>query len=171
MTGGVLMSVPGADNPFRMSMGPMVSMPLREMYKHLLPRGAEADALKIDAFINGPIGAGEVWSQLVPTAVRKFYTALDTDDRNSALASSMNGAIANLAAAGLVPTTENADSAVAQQFRDRLQTQVRNHSSSEPCSACLRRPRPALPPREPRRRVLTTRGAWMGSSSSATSTR
>jgi hypothetical protein len=126
MTGGVLMSVPGADNPFRMSMGPMVSMPLREMYKHLLPRGAEADAMKIDAFINGPIGTGEVWSQLVPTAVRKFWTALDTDDRNSALASSMNGAIANLAAAGLVPTTENADSSVAQQFRDRLQTQVRN---------------------------------------------
>lgn len=127
MTGGVLMSVPGADNPLRMSMGPMISVPIREVYKHILPTSWQGEALKLDSFINGPVGAGETFQQFVPTAVRKFYTAFNADQRNSAMASAMNGALANLAAAGMIPATEDANTpAVMQQFRGRLQTQVKS---------------------------------------------
>jgi hypothetical protein len=130
MTGGVLMSVPGADNPFRMSMGPMLTMPLRAMYEHLFPAiglsSLQDPAAKVDEFINGPVGQGEIFMQLLPTVARKFYANVMADDRNSALASSMNGAFANLAAAGLIPPPD-ASPAELQQFRGRLQTQVRNH--------------------------------------------
>lgn len=127
MTGGVLMSVPGADNPFRMSMGPMISVPIREVYKHVLPSAWQGEALKLDSFINGPVGAGETFQQFVPTAVRKFYTAFNADQRNSAMASAMNGALANLAAAGLVPSPTDAQTpSIMQQFRGRLQTQIKS---------------------------------------------
>ena len=125
MTGQVLMSVPGADNPLRMGMGPMISIPLREVYKHLLPTSWRGDARAVDEFINGPIGVGQTWSSLVPTAARRFFNAFSQDQRNSALASSMNGAIANLAAAGLIPPPD-ASPAELQLFRSRVQTQTRN---------------------------------------------
>lgn len=125
MTGGVLMSVPGADNPFRMSMGPMISIPFREVYKHLLPTSWQGDLTKLDSFVNGPVGAGETFQQLVPTALRHYFQNVSADDRNSALASAMNGAIANLAAAGLVPPPDASPSEL-QDFRGRLQTQVHN---------------------------------------------
>jgi hypothetical protein len=125
MTGGVLMSVPGADNPFRMSMGPMLSIPLREMYKHLLPTAWRGDAMKVDSYINGPVGTGETFSQLVPPIARKFYQALSGDQRNTALGSAMSGAFANLAAAGLIPPP-NASPSELQTFRSRLQTGTRN---------------------------------------------
>ncbi len=125
LTGGVLMSVPGADNPFRMSMGPMASIPLREVYKHLLPAAYRGEAFKLDEFFNGPIGAGQTWVQLVPNSVRRYYQQFSPDDRNSALASSMNGAIANLAAGGYVPAPD-ASPSERQQFATRLQAQVKN---------------------------------------------
>jgi len=125
MTGGVLMSVPGADNPFRMSMGPMMSVPLRLVYENLLPTAWRGDLMSVDAMVNGPIGVGETFSQFVPTAIRKVYTAMDGDARNSAMASAMNGAIANLAAAGMLPPPD-ASASELQQFRSRLQTQVKN---------------------------------------------
>lgn len=127
MTGAVLMSVPGAENPLRISMGPMLAVPLREIYKHWLPTAWRGDAEKLDAFINGPIGVGEtsLSSWALPTVGRNFYRALSSDDRNSALASSTNGAFANLAAAGLIPPPD-ASPAVLQEFRARLQTQVRS---------------------------------------------
>lgn len=125
MTGGVLMAVPGADNPFRMSMGPMLSMPIRYAYEHFLPAAYRGAALKADEAFNGPVGAGEILPQLMPTAVRTIYKNMFADDRNSAMASSMNSAIANLATAGLLPAP-NATPAEMQQFMRRLQDQVRN---------------------------------------------
>lgn len=125
MTGGVLMSVPGADNPLRMSMGPMIAIPLREVYEHLLPTSVRGDAMKLDEFINGPVGTGQTFSTLVPTAARRFFNAFSVDDRNSALASSMNGAFANLAAAGLIPPPDAPPSEM-QAFQSRLQGQVRS---------------------------------------------
>lgn len=135
MTGGVLMSVPGADNPFRMAAGPMITVPMREIYNVLqndVPFGQQGFFKEhrvlfdeIDSAINGPVGQGETFSQFVPTAARRFYQALSTDDRNSALASSTIGAIANLAAAGMVPKPDATD-VDRQQFRSNLQTQVRN---------------------------------------------
>jgi hypothetical protein len=123
MTGGVLMAVPGADNPFRMGMGPMLSIPLRELEGLAPDHKAMFD--EIDAALNGPIGVGETWIQAAPTAFRKFYTALNPDERNSAMASAMVGAIANLAAAGMLP---NADASPADRdrFFSRLKTQVRS---------------------------------------------
>lgn len=123
MTGGVLMSVPGADNPFRMSMGPMLSIPMREVFNLFPDHRAMLD--EVDSFINGPIGVGETISQLAPALGRKFYTALDTDDRNSAMASAMTGAIANLAAAGLVPPAD-ASPSVRDAFLQNLRAQVRS---------------------------------------------
>jgi hypothetical protein len=135
MTGQVLMSVPGADNPFRMGMGPMISVPFREIYTTLLPylhahlgvptANTQEQLSKLDTLINGSIGSGETWVQFVPTAVRKFYVALDGNQRNSALASAMNGAIANLAAAGRLPSPD-ASSAEKHQFLAHLQTQVKS---------------------------------------------
>jgi hypothetical protein len=135
MQGQVLMSVPGADNPFRMGMGPMISVPFREIYTSLFPylhahlglptTNAQEQLASVDRLINGPIGQGETWSQFVPTAVRKFYVALSGDQRNSAMASAMNGAIANLASAGLLPAPD-ASSEEKQRFLHRLQTQVKS---------------------------------------------
>jgi hypothetical protein len=124
MTGGVLMSVPGADNPFRMSAGPMVMIPLREAAK-LLPGDSRVMFDEIDSAINGPIGVGQTFSTLQPALFRKFYTNLSTNDRNSAMASSMMGAFANLAAAGMVPKPDDPPSAV-EDFRRNLQTQTRS---------------------------------------------
>jgi hypothetical protein len=125
MTGGVLMSVPGADNPFKFSAGPMVTMPLRIVYENFLPTSLQGDAKALDEKINGPVGVGETWQQLLPTAARKFYDNVLADDRNSAFASASNGALANLAAAGLVPPPD-ASPSVIKAFQGRYQTQVRN---------------------------------------------
>lgn len=126
MQASVIMAVPGADNPFRMSAGPMVTIPLREVYKHLLPSSWRGDAMRVDELINGPIGVGETFNQLVPSYVRRFNWG-SASDRNAALSSATMGAFANLSAAGLVPTPEDANTpAVMVQFQTRLQTQVRN---------------------------------------------
>jgi hypothetical protein len=108
-----------------MSMGPMLSMPLRYAYEHFLPAAYRGTAMKVDEFVNGPVGAGEILPQIVPTAVRTIYKNMIADDRNSALASSMSGAFANLAAAGLIPAP-NASPSELQLFQRRLQDQVRN---------------------------------------------
>ena len=127
MTGSVLMAVPGADNPFRLSMGPMLAIPLREVYKHLLPTSWRGELTKVDEFVNGPIGVGETFSQLVPSYIQRGFAAMgvSTDGQNASLASAMNGSIAYLAAAGLVPPT-NATHDQLDQFRTRVQTQTQN---------------------------------------------
>lgn len=124
MTGGVLMSVPGADNPFRMSAGPMITIPLREVSK-LLPGDQRVLFDEVDSAINGPVGQGQTVGQLVPTAFRRMYQAMSTDDRNSALASSTMGAVANLAAAGQIPGPD-ASASERQEFLNNLRTQVRS---------------------------------------------
>jgi hypothetical protein len=123
MTGGVLMAVPGADNPLRMGMGPMISVPLREIEKFFPGEKSKMDA--VDAAINGPIGVGQTFSQFLPAVVHKFYTAADTNSRNSALSSSMMGAIANLAAAGLVPPP-GASPQQLDSFLQRVKQQTHN---------------------------------------------
>lgn len=124
VTGGVLLAVPGADNPFRMSMGPMVTMPLREI-KKFLPGNDQLIFDEIDRVINGPIGQGETLQQFVPTLAKRFYGAFNSDERDSALASSMKGALANLAAAGMIPPA-NASDSVRKEFIQNIRVQVRN---------------------------------------------
>lgn len=125
LTGSVLLSVPGADNPFRFSMGPMVSIPMRLVYENMLPQSMQGDLKKLDAGINGPVGAGETWGQLLPTVARKFYDNMIASDRDSALASATVGAMANLAAAGYVPAPTD-DPSKIKEFQARLLTQVRS---------------------------------------------
>lgn len=124
LTGGVLMSVPGADNPLRMSMGPMITVPMREI-KTLLPGSDQLIFDEIDSALNGPVGQGESLGQFVPTVAKQFYKAMDTNDRDSALASSTIGAIANLAAAGRVPGPD-APASVRNAFIQNVRTQVRS---------------------------------------------
>jgi len=124
MTGGVLMAVPGANDPLRMSAGPMVMIPLREVEK-ILPGNAQIIFDQIDRALNGPVGQGETFSQLEPSPVNKFFANLSEGDRNTALASSMMGAYANLAASGLVPAPDAPDN-VRQAFLNNLRTQVHN---------------------------------------------
>jgi len=127
MTGSVIMAVPGADNPFRMSMGPMLSIPLREVYKHLLPTSWRGALMGTDEFINGPIGVGETFGQLVPSYIQRGFAAMgvSSDAQNASLASAMNGSIAYLASAGLIPPT-NATHDQLDQFRTRVQTQTKS---------------------------------------------
>jgi len=123
MTGGVLMSVPGADNPLRISAGPMIMVPLREL-SNLLPGDDKVLFNEIDAAINGPIGVGATGAALEPALAKKFFTNMDADQKNSVMASSTIGAMANLAAAGMVPP-KDADNATLEQFRRNIQAQVR----------------------------------------------
>jgi hypothetical protein len=124
MTGGVLMSVPGADNPLRISAGPMIMVPLREL-SNLLPGDQKILFNEVDSAINGPIGVGSTGSALLPAMFKKFYTNMNTDERNSAMASSTVGAMANLAAAGMVPP-KDADNATLEAWRRNVQAQTRN---------------------------------------------
>lgn len=124
MTGGVLMSVPGAENPLRLSASPFVMLPLREL-KGLLPGNDQIMFDEIDSAINGPVGVGETFSQFEPTVAKHFYRAMNPDERSAAFASATAGAIANLAAAGMIPPPD-ASEAVQQQFINDLQTQVRS---------------------------------------------
>jgi hypothetical protein len=125
MTGSTILAVPGADNPFRFSAGPMVMFPLRVAYKNVFPTSWRHNAEELDAAFNGPIGVGETWNQFIPTAARQFYRNILDEDADSAFASSVNGAFANLAAAGLIPPPD-ASPAEIKQFQARLQTQVRS---------------------------------------------
>lgn len=123
MTGGVNLAVPGLDNPFRMSMSPMITIPMREVFKHLPDHRELFD--EIDSAINGPVGQGDsIAEQLEPTAIKLFTSASGTD-RNSALASSMMGAIANLEAGGQTPPPD-ASPAVRDAYLQNLKTQVRS---------------------------------------------
>jgi hypothetical protein len=123
LTGGVLMSVPGADNPLRMGMGPMITIPMREI-KKLLPGSDQLIFDEVDSALNGPVGQGQTFSSVVPAVAKRFLDAMDTNSRDSALASSMVGALANLAAAGRVPAPD-APASVRDAFIQNLRTQVR----------------------------------------------
>jgi hypothetical protein len=124
MTGGVLMAVPGAENPLRMSASPFIMLPLREV-KRFLPGNEQVMFDEIDAALNGPVGQGETFGQFEPTVAKSFYRAMNPDERSAAYASAMAGAIANLAATGQIPTADASPHEV-QSFIKNLQTQVRS---------------------------------------------
>jgi hypothetical protein len=135
LTGKVMLSVPGLENPFHLSATPLVNVPFRSVEKLVmgtgfdptLPTGDHLTTLmdEIDRQVNGPIGAGEIGSQFEPIALKKFAVALSHDDRNGMLASATLSAITNLKAAGLAPG-ENATADEQQRFIENVRVQVRN---------------------------------------------
>jgi len=53
----------------------------------------------LDRSINGPIGAGQIGENFMPSFFRNWWKAMTSDERNSQLTSSAIGAVANLGAA------------------------------------------------------------------------
>jgi hypothetical protein len=132
ITGKVLMSAPGFDNPIRMSMSPMLNIPFR-FIANLFPDHRMMMA-EIDTALNGAKGSGRSWeSELMPAAVSHLWEAMHPDDRNGILASSTKQAIANIVAAdpngdlGIMPKPGTDPSgARMQQLLGTVKTQVRN---------------------------------------------
>jgi hypothetical protein len=135
LTGKVMLSVPGLENPFHLSATPLVNVPLRSVEKLVmgtgfdptLPTGDHLTTLmdEIDRQVNGPIGAGEIGSQFEPVGLKKFAVALSHDDRNGMLASATLSAIINLRAAGKAPG-KDATPDEQQRFIENVRIQVRN---------------------------------------------
>jgi hypothetical protein len=98
LTGKVLLSAPGFDNPIRPSLSPMLNIPFR-FIANLFPDHREMVA-EIDGVLNGAQGSGRSWqSELMPALFSRWYEALDPHEQNNLLASTFHGAFANLVAA------------------------------------------------------------------------
>jgi hypothetical protein len=124
MTGGVMLAVPGANDPFRMGMSPMTAVPMRTVFS-LFPHHREMFD-EIDKALNGSVSQSQgIGGELEPAAFKKFFTAMNTNERNSALASATVGAIQNLAASGRLPK-DGAAPAERAEFIRNLQAQVRS---------------------------------------------
>jgi hypothetical protein len=115
---------PGLQGPFQYSLTPIGNIPLRALEAALPGHREMLDS--IDTAINGQISAGEGFAaQLVPTVGKNIYQALNTDDRNSMLASSTNSAVLNLINAGQGPPA-NADAATRQLWLTKVRAGVKN---------------------------------------------
>lgn len=132
LTGKLLMSAPGFDNPIRPSMSPMLNIPFR-WFSNMFPDHREMMA-EIDQVLNGSKGAGRSWqSVLMPAALSHFWEAIDPHERNNLLASATIGAFSNLVAAdpngekGIMPKP-GSDPTGEQMSKTMgtLKTQVRN---------------------------------------------
>ena len=98
MTGKLLMSAPGFDNPVRPSMSPMLNIPFR-VIANMVPNHREMMS-EIDSVLNGSKGAGRSWeSTLMPAAISHFWEALDPHERDNMVASATVGAFSNMVAA------------------------------------------------------------------------
>ena len=114
----------GLDNPIGYTVSPLVSTPV-SMLGGLLP-GHELGQADLDLLMRGQLGAGRpAWESFMPTALRRFWAALDDDDRNSQTASAVRNAIIHMDAAGLTPP---ADATPGQRdtFLQRLRTGAHN---------------------------------------------
>jgi len=115
---------PGLQGPFQYSLTPIGNIPLRALEAALPGHREMLD--QVDTAINGQISAGEGFAaQLVPTVGKNLYQALNTDDRNSMLASATNSAVLNLIAAGQGPPP-NADAAERQLWQTKVRAAVKN---------------------------------------------
>jgi hypothetical protein len=124
MTGKLMLAAPGFDQPFRFSMSPMINIPMRGVFS-LFPEHADIWN-EIDTALNGQLGAGRgITQQVEPSVIQKLLSAENPDERNSAFASAMIGAMAHLQAAGLAPGP-NATPSEIDTYKNQLKTQVRN---------------------------------------------
>lgn len=124
LTGRVMLSVPGLENPLHMSTTPLVNVPFRAV-ERLFPDHLGVFS-EIDRTVNGSFGNGQIGSQFEPTALQKFITVFSTDDRNGMVASATVGALVNLIAGGHIPAPD-ASPDEQQRFIDNTRTTVRNH--------------------------------------------
>lgn len=132
ITGKLLKSAPGFDNPIRPSLSPMANIPFR-WFGNMFPDHREMIA-EIDSVLNGSQGAGRSTSQqLMPALFSHFYEALDPHEQNNLLASATIGAFANIVAADpngekgiLPPPGSDPTGAKMQALMATLKTQVRN---------------------------------------------
>jgi hypothetical protein len=134
LTGKVMLSVPGLENPFHLSATPLVNVPFRLVERLVLghvdptlPTGDHLSTLmaEIDRQVNGPIGVGQIVSQFEPVGLKKFVDAFSSDQRNGMLASATTSALANMKAAGIVPGP-NATPDEWHRFIANVRIQVRN---------------------------------------------
>lgn len=124
MTGKFAFLSPGLQNPFQMSLTPMVNIPMRAVFSLFPQHKVALD--QVDEFFNGTQGQGaSALSELEPTAVKKFTDALNSDDRDSLMADATRSALLNLAAAGKLPPP-GADAAQRQVFLSNVQSTVKN---------------------------------------------
>jgi hypothetical protein len=130
LSGKVLQSIPGYDNPFRMNMSPMVNVPFR-MLEAFVPEHASM-LYEVDRFLNGP-GAGQsALNSALPSPVKRVWDGMTPDMKNSVLASSVRDALINLYAAdpdgkkGLFPVNAEPGSDEMKKFIDRVKTGARN---------------------------------------------
>ncbi|HZY33196.1 MAG TPA: hypothetical protein VFE75_05490 [Rhodanobacter sp.] len=123
--GKVAFLSPGLSNPLQMSFTPMVNIPARLLEK-LHPQSQQTFD-QIDAFFNGSQGPGQQhwYSELLPTAVKKFTDALSTDDKDSLNADATRAAILSLEAAGHGPP-QDADPAKMAAWLQNVQTTIKN---------------------------------------------
>jgi hypothetical protein len=107
-----------------MSMTPMVNIPFRAVAS-LFPQHRQM-LDQIDAAVNGSQGQGQKWyNELLPTAVKKFTDALNSDDRDSMMADAVRSSILNLTASGQVPPP-TATASERAAFLANVQTQAKN---------------------------------------------
>lgn len=132
ITGKLLLSAPGFDNPIRPSLSPMLNIPFR-FISNLFPDHREMLA-EIDNVLNGSQGANRsTISQLTPAALSHWWEALDPHESNNLFASSVIGAYSNLRAydpngdKGIFP--KDGTDPTGEQMQTTLthiKTQVRN---------------------------------------------
>lgn len=125
LRGKVLLSMPGAENPFKIGFTPMVNAPVRAATS-LLGGDVKIYSDRIDRMINGPIGVGQVGSNFEPTLLKKFFTSMDSSQSNGTFMSAFLGAMQNVLAAhqdglGSAPTADQ-----KQQLVDRVKIQTMN---------------------------------------------
>jgi hypothetical protein len=129
LSGKVLQSVPGYDNPFRQSMSPMVNVPFRFL-EAFAPSHASL-LHDVDQFVNGP-GAGQnALNTALPSPVKRIWDGLNPDMKNSMIASSVRDALINMYAAdpdgkkGIFPVNADPGSDEMKQFVNRVKDHTR----------------------------------------------
>jgi hypothetical protein len=123
LTGKVMLSMPGLENPVHLNATPLVNVPFRAV-ERLVP-GHRGLMDEIDRTVNGPIGAGQIVANFEPTLFKKYFDAFNVNDRNGMTASAVVGAIINLIAGGHMPD-QNSTADQRQQWVDNVRVQVRN---------------------------------------------
>ena len=130
LNGQLSMIAPGIDNPARLSMSPLLNIPYHAVEAMVPQHRTVLD--EVDRALNGQDSQGKSWfTELVPGGVAKWTAAMNSDPRQSAMASAMRSAITNLAAVDpdgskgifLKPDATASD---VDLFMTRLQQQVKN---------------------------------------------
>lgn len=154
LTGRVAFLSPGLQNPFQMSLTPMVNIPFRAVASMNPSHRIGFD--QIDAFFNGTQGAGaSVASEFTPAAFKKFADAFNDDDRNSMTSDTVRTSILNLEAAGLTPGA-GADAAQRAEYLSNIRIQSRNTLLMRAIFGFF----PPAPPGEPTMETEGSKADW-----------